>query len=99
MDKDLTLKQSAFDAGKSMLKIIPILIGVLLLISIVTQFLTKSFYASIFRNDIFLDPFIGSVIGSISAGAPAISYIFGGEMLAQGVSLIAITAFMFHGLV
>ena len=27
-------------------------------------------------------------------GAPAISYVFGGEMLSQGVSLIAVTAFM-----
>lgn len=37
---------------------------------------------------------MGSILGSISAGAPVISYIFGGEMLKQGVSLIAITAFM-----
>ena len=38
--------------------------------------------------------FIGGVIGSISIGHPITSYIFGGEMLKQGVSLIAVTAFL-----
>ena len=42
----------------------------------------------------FLDSFIGSLVGSISAGNPITSYIFGGEMLSQGVGLIAVTAFI-----
>ena len=42
----------------------------------------------------FFDSFIGSAIGSISAGTPITSYIFGGELLKQGVGLIAVTAFL-----
>ena len=38
--------------------------------------------------------FIGSFIGSISAGNPITSYIFGGELLSQGISLLAVTAFI-----
>jgi len=34
------------------------------------------------------------MIGSISAGTPIVSYILGGEMLKQGISLIAVTAFL-----
>jgi len=44
--------------------------------------------------NIIFDSFIGSIIGSISAGTPIISYILGGEMLKQGISLIAVTAFL-----
>ncbi len=94
MEKQITLKESVVSSAKTILNILPILFSMILLISIATQFLTKSFYANIFQNNIFLDPLLGSILGSISAGAPVISYIFGGEMLKQGVSLIAITAFM-----
>ncbi|GAG00736.1 unnamed protein product, partial [marine sediment metagenome] len=40
------------------------------------------------------DPLIGAIFGSVSSGNPIISYIIGGELLDQGVSLIAVTAFI-----
>ena len=94
MQKNMNLKQAVFQSGKNIWRVMPFLIGIVLLISILSQFFTKSFYSGIFKGNIFLDPLIGSLVGSISVGAPAISYILGGEMLVQGVSLVAITAFI-----
>jgi uncharacterized membrane protein YraQ (UPF0718 family) len=37
---------------------------------------------------------IGSLLGSVSAGNPIVSYIIGGELLDQGVSITAVTAFL-----
>ncbi|MBR9702235.1 hypothetical protein GOV13_04935 [Candidatus Pacearchaeota archaeon] len=93
MEQKPTIKKSAYQAGKNLWYAFPILIALLLLISILSQILTKEFYSSIFTGSL-LDPLIGSIIGSISMGAPIISYIIGGEMMNQGVSLIAITAFI-----
>ena len=36
----------------------------------------------------------GSTVGSISAGNPITSYIIGGELLKEGISLFAVTAFI-----
>jgi len=41
-----------------------------------------------------IDPFVGAVFGSILAGNPINSYIIGGELLRNGVSLFAVTAFI-----
>jgi uncharacterized membrane protein YraQ (UPF0718 family) len=41
-----------------------------------------------------LDALIGASVGSISTGHPVTSYIFGGELLNKGVSLVAVTAFL-----
>jgi hypothetical protein len=35
---------------------------------------------------------VGAVLGSVAAGNPLAGYILGGELLAGGVSLIAVTA-------
>jgi uncharacterized membrane protein YraQ (UPF0718 family) len=50
--------------------------------------------SSIFRGEFVRDIITGSVIGSISAGTPITSYIIGAELLKEGVSLFAVTAFM-----
>ena len=41
-----------------------------------------------------LDSVIGAFAGSIAAGNPVTSYIIGGDLLQQGISLVAITAFI-----
>ena len=45
------------------------------------------------RERIFISPLLFR-IGSISAGNPITSYIFGGELLDQGINLLAVTAFL-----
>lgn len=72
---------------------LPIMIGVLLLVGLINQLFSNR-YAEIFNGNLFLDPLKGALAGSISFGIPITSFIVGGELLNQGVSLIAITAFI-----
>jgi uncharacterized membrane protein YraQ (UPF0718 family) len=90
----MTLKQSALKTLKSFYKISPLIVGVILLISLISKLIPRSIYSIVFRNNPLLDSIIGSIIGSISTGPPITSYILGGEFLKEGVSLIAVTAFM-----
>lgn len=88
------LKEAVIKAAKSLWQTLPILTGVILLVSLANVLIPKTFYLTVFRGNIFLDPFIGSAIGSILAGSPITSYIIGGELLKQGISLVAVTAFL-----
>jgi len=88
------LKQAVVKAGKALYKSLPVLLSVILLISLINTLVPKSFYTTVFQKNIFLDSFIGSALGSILAGNPVTSYILGGELLNQGISLIAVTAFL-----
>ena len=88
------MKESIIKATKSLGKSLPLILGTILLVSLLTTIIPKSFYINAFNKNIVLDSFIGVIIGSISAGTPIISYILGGEMLKQGISLIAVTAFL-----
>ena len=72
----------------------PVIVGVLLLLSIVISAIPKAFYSTVFSGNKFLDPLLGAVLGSISGGNPITSYVLGGELLNQGVSLIAVAAFI-----
>jgi hypothetical protein len=71
----------------------PIMIGVLLLVGLANQLFSNR-YAEIFNGNLFLDPLKGALAGSISFGIPVTSFVVGGELLSEGVSLIAVTAFI-----
>ncbi|MBA7568253.1 hypothetical protein ES708_09974 [subsurface metagenome] len=73
---------------------VPILVGVLLLIGLVNTLVPKEFFSRIFTGNKALDPLIGALFGSIAAGSPLTSYIIGGELLKNGVSLVAVMAFI-----
>ncbi|MBN2458229.1 hypothetical protein JXB31_03815 [Candidatus Woesearchaeota archaeon] len=88
------LKHAIVKSGKFLWNILPLLVATMLLLSLVNTLVPASFYSKIFSSNPFLDSFVGGLIGSISAGNPMVSYIFGGELLEQGVSLIAVTAFI-----
>lgn len=94
MNNDLSIKQSAQKAAKGLWMALPMILGTILLISLISAIIPKSFYTIIFSKNLFLNSLVGSLVGSISAGNPITSYIFGGEMLNQGVGLIAVTAFL-----
>lgn len=93
MQEKPDLKQSTFKAAKALYRALPLILGTILLASL-SSLIPKSFYTKIFSENIIADSFIGSLIGSISAGNPISSYILGGELLKQGVSLIAVTSFI-----
>lgn len=88
------MKKSIIKAGRGLWKAFPMILGTILLISLLSTIIPKSFYTMFFNKSPFLDSLIGGIIGSISAGSPIISYIFGGEMLNQGVSILAVTSFL-----
>ncbi len=85
---------SFYRAFKNFLQIAPILLGVILLIGLFKIFVSKEMISALFTNNPLLDTVIGSVVGSISAGNPITSYVIGGELIKQNVSLYAVTAFI-----
>lgn len=85
---------SFYRAFKNFLEITPMLIGVVLLIGLFKIFVSKEMISSLFTDNPLIDTLIGSVIGSISAGNPITSYIIGGELIKQNVTLYAVTAFI-----
>lgn len=87
-------KESVLKAAKGLWMTSPMILGTILLISLISVIIPKSFYTIIFGKNQLLNSFVGSIVGSISAGNPIASYIFAGEMMGQGVSLIAATAFI-----
>lgn len=91
---DKKLKSAIIKSAKAMYMSLPVLLGVLLLVSLANTLIPKSIYSSLFSKNIFLDSVIGSALGSILAGNPITSYILGGEFLKQGISLVAVTAFL-----
>jgi len=94
MQKKDRIKGAIFRARKGLWKVFPTILGTILTISLVFTLIPNSFYLSIFTENNFLDPIVGSLMGSISAGFPGVSYIIGGELLNQGVSLLAVIAFI-----
>ena len=88
------MKHSAIKAAKSIWNSFPLIIGTVLLVSLFSTIIPKNFILLVFKNNFILDPLIGGFFGSVFAGNPLVSYIFAGELLKQGISLIAITAFI-----
>ena len=85
-----TVKKSARQIGGAM----PVIIGVVLLMGLFQTFVNKGIIASHLSGKGLWDTLWGAVAGSLFAGNPINSYIIGGELLAQGVSLLAVTAFL-----
>ena len=88
------LKSATAKSARALYNAIPVLAGVILLVGLASTLIHKSFYLALFSKNIFLDSVIGSGLGSVLAGNPITSYVLGGELLAQGVSLVAVTAFL-----
>ncbi|MBW1798668.1 MAG: hypothetical protein JRJ21_09765 [Deltaproteobacteria bacterium] len=85
-----TIKSSSRQFGSAL----PVMIGVILLLGLFQAFVDRAFIASFFSGQGLWDTFRGAFAGSLFAGNPITSYIIGGELLAQGASLFAVTAFL-----
>ena len=94
MCMDKKLKVAILKSAKSMYSSLPVLLGVILLVGLISSIIPRSSYHIVFSKNIFFDSVIGSGLGSILAGNPITSYVLGGELLKQGVSLVAVTSFM-----
>lgn len=92
--KQKSLAISFYKSLKSFGTSLPILLGVILLLGLFRVNVSPRLISSIFKGGLFRDAIMGSLIGSISAGNPLTSYIIGAELLKEGVSLFAATAFI-----
>jgi len=88
------LRQSARKAMRGVVDILPIVAGMLLLTSLMVKLFPRTLTASLFGVNEWFDLLLGASVGSIAAGHPLISYILSGELIARGVSLLAVTALM-----
>ena len=77
---------------RMLFNVLPIVVGMLLLISLAINLLPAKALFNWFGQRAFVDVLAGASLGSIAAGNPMASYLLGGELLAGGVSLIAVTA-------
>ena len=88
------LKKSNKQAYRSIIKMLPVIFGILLLVSILSNTVPKSFYQKLFTGNLFFDSLTGDILGSLLMGNPVTGYIIGDELLKSGVSLVAVTAFL-----
>ena len=72
----------------------PLLLGVIGLVGLFQVLVTPKMLAALFRGNPMTDTLIGTLTGAAAAGNPVVSYLLGGELLAQGISLYAVSAFI-----
>lgn len=88
------IKEAFLKTNKFFWNILPIILATVMLVNLVITLIPPSFYKKLFTKNFLIDSFIGSIIGSISAGNPITSYIIGGELVKDRISLVAITSFL-----
>ena len=89
----MNLKNTVIKSIKPLYRALPIILGIILLVSLVST-LPKQIFTILFTKNIILDPVISAGIGSILAGNPITSYILAGEFLKLGISQVAVVAFL-----
>jgi len=88
------LQQVARKTLRTFVNILPIVVGMLLLTSLLVTLFPDAVSAGLFGGRAWSDALIGAALGSVAAGHPLASYVLGGELLAKGVSLVAVTALL-----
>jgi len=86
------IRNSLNKSVRTFINILPIILGMLLLISWFIIIVKDSVSINLFTGHGLLDAFLGASIGSVAAGHPIVSYMLGGELLTAGISLFAVTA-------
>jgi hypothetical protein len=79
---------------RAFFSLLPIVLGMLLLTSLAMSLFAGQITGALFGHGVLLDTLIGALIGSVALGHPSASYILGGELLAAGVELGAVTALL-----
>ncbi len=87
-------KQALNGSFKSLYMILPMLLAVIGLIGLFQTVVTPKMLHAIFNGGVLHDTLAGTLVGGVSVGQPFFSYIIGGELLKEGISLYAVTAFI-----
>ena len=77
-----------------MIGMMPMILAILGLLGLMESFVSKEMLTSLFTGDAVTDTLIGTLTGAVAVGNAMVSYILGGELLHQGISLYAVTAFV-----
>jgi uncharacterized membrane protein YraQ (UPF0718 family) len=93
MDK-IKLKEANQKTAKGILGMLPIILGVILLVSIINIIIPQSMYTTFFTGNAWLDAVKGATLGSVLTGNPVTGYILGDGFVKAGVGLVAVTAFI-----
>lgn len=88
------LYKSVKKSALSQWNVLPVILATILLISLVFSIIPKNIYADFLGKGNIFSLLTASIMGSISAGNPTMSYVIGGELLKQGISLTVITVFI-----
>jgi hypothetical protein len=72
----------------------PMIAAVVGLVGLFQILVTPQMLAALFRGNVITDTLTGTLAGAAAVGTPIISYLLGGELLGQGISLFAVTAFI-----
>jgi uncharacterized membrane protein YraQ (UPF0718 family) len=80
--------------GKMLLRVFPNIFAVVLLSGLIMEFVPLDRLSEYLGGGFFSDGLVGAGIGSISIGNPLVSYVLGGALLEQGISLMAVTALL-----
>jgi uncharacterized membrane protein YraQ (UPF0718 family) len=78
----------------TMRRIAPTLTAVILLVGWLQTVVTPERLHALFSGDPVRDTAVGIAAGAVSVGQPFLSYILGGELLKEGISPTAVTAFI-----
>lgn len=81
-------------SARSFINLLPIIIGMLLLTNLALALFPQQLVDDLFGHGAVGDSLLGAGLGSVAAGHPLASYLLGGELLNEGVSLVAVTALM-----
>jgi hypothetical protein len=88
------LNEALSKTVRTFIGILPVIIGMLLATSLVMALFPDKLSRGLFGNGDIPDAMLGAAIGSIATGHPLASYLLGGELLAGGVGLVAVTALL-----
>jgi uncharacterized membrane protein YraQ (UPF0718 family) len=88
------VKEALERTAKSLWMIMPMLISVIGLIGLFETLVTPEMLRTLFNGSTLREIVVGVLSGGVSVGQPFLSYAIGGELLHDGVSLYAVTAFI-----
>ena len=84
------LRRSLLGFGAMM----PMILGVVGLVGFFQAVITPALLHRLFTGNLLYDTLIGTVAGGVAAGQAMVSYIIGGELLKEGISMYAVAAFV-----
>ena len=93
-EKSVSFPKSLKQAGLSMLSMMPMILAIVGLVGLFQSYITQQMLVSVFDGNAVHDTLVGTLAGMVAVGQAIVSYILGGELLEQGVSLYAVTAFV-----